>query len=237
MASNKPAVIKKSNNAPPVTVQPIFPTYFASHIWETTPSGLPIAEFNDKLRLALYKMRADNPHGIYRSNLAGTYHSTDTVLKDCKAIGEELGQMFHAVMSALAAQHGANPLSEYQWSLVAWCMMYRDRGYSTPHTHPNCHFSGVYYVDAGAAEEADLTMATGVKIKPGCFEALDTRGINIQAPGLSLQPGFRINPKVGQMVAFPSWLPHFVHPVVGSEERICIACNGSVLKETKKETP
>lgn len=218
-----------------VQLSPVFPTWAGIYQWTTTPSGMPIEEFNQKLKLTLYKMRADNPGGIYRSNVAGTWHSTDTVLKDCGEIGDELGKMFHHVMGSVAFQHGADPNGEYAWKFAAWCMMYRDRGYATPHTHPNCHFSGVYYVDVGADEEAELTMATGVKIKPGAFEAIDTRGVNSSAPGLMLQPGFRIAPKVGQMIAFPSWLPHFVHPVQGDHERICVACNGSVLKYTPKK--
>ena len=216
-----------------VKLMPVFPTWFGSHQWERTPSGIPINEFNDKLRLALYKMRANDADGIYRSNLAGTWHSKDTVLKECGDIGNELGKMFHYVMGSLASQHGADD-GTYAWKFAAWCMMYRDRGYATPHTHPNCHFSGVYYLDTGADTDAELTMATGVRIKPGTFEAINTSHGNMAAPGLDLQPGFRISPRVGQMVAFPSWLPHFVHPVTGDHERICIACNGSVISHKEK---
>jgi uncharacterized protein (TIGR02466 family) len=215
-------------------IMPIFPTWFAINEWERTPSGVPIDEFNEQLKLALYKMRAHTPDGIYRSNLAGTHHTEDKVLTDCGEAGAELGRMFHTVMGTIAGSHTADPTGEYQWRLIAWAMMYRNGGYATPHTHPNCHFSSVYYVDAGPAEEAELTMATGVKIKPGAFECIDTRGINVIAPGLSLQPGFRLDPKPGMMVAFPSWLPHFVHPVSGDHERICVACNGTVLKHTPK---
>ena len=229
----------KRKPTPATKVMPVFPTWFAIRQYETTPSGEPIAEFNERLKLALYKMRADDSEGIYRSNLAGTWHSKDTVLHDTGAIGKELGAMFHQVTSAVAKQHQDTGVGgEYAWTFIAWCMMYRDRGYSSPHTHPNCHFSSVYYVDAGEDEEAEeLTMATGVRIRPGTFECLDNRGINQQAPGLNLQPGFRVNPKSGMMVAFPSWLPHFVHPVRGDHERICISCNATVTKFTpEKET-
>jgi uncharacterized protein (TIGR02466 family) len=230
------AAKKKADPINKVQLTNVFPTWFAMYKWDRTPSGMPIDEFNEKLKLELYKMRADNSEGIYRSNLAGTWHSTDTVLKDCKETGDELGKMFHHVMGALAAQHAGDPKGEYTWKFAAWCMMYRNGGYSTPHTHPNCHFSGVYYVDASADEESEaLTMATGVRIKPGTFEAIDNRGINVAAPGLNLEPGFRIPPKTGLMVAFPSFLPHFVHPVTGEGERICVACNGSVLKYRKDE--
>jgi uncharacterized protein (TIGR02466 family) len=221
----------------PVTLASIFPTWFGLKKWECTPSGIPVTEFNDKLKLALYKMRANDPEGIYRSNMAGTWHSKDTVLQELPhVLGEELVKIFHATMSAVANQHHADPNGEYKWKFNSWCMMYQEGGYATPHNHPNCHFSGVYYVDMGPAEEAELTMATGVRIQPGCFEALDVRGINAQIPGMMLQPAFRLDPKAGTSVAFPSWLPHFVHPFRGEGERICIPCNASIIKYTKKES-
>jgi hypothetical protein len=157
---------------PKTQLMPVFPTWFGVHQFKETVDGTPIDEFNDKLKLALYKMRANDSEGIYRSNLAGTWHSKDTVLKETGPIGHELGKMFHHVFGGLAAQHNADLTGEYTWKFAAWCMMYRDRGYATPHTHPNCHFSGVYYVDAGADEEAEITMATGIQIKPGSFEAI-----------------------------------------------------------------
>jgi uncharacterized protein (TIGR02466 family) len=208
-----------------------FPNWIGIHDWTKTktPDGTSWKKFNDKLKLDLYKMRAGDGDGIYRSNLAGTWHSKDTVITETES-GEELGKMVHHVMSAVANQYGGDPKGVYSWKFAAWCMMYRDRGYSTPHTHPNCHFSGVYYVDNGEPLEAEpLTMATGVKIQPGTFEAIDPAAGNLAAPGINLQPGFRLIPKAGQMIVFPSGLSHFVHPVQGDSERICVACNGSLI--------
>lgn len=213
----------------------VFPTWFAKHQWTETPDGEPIGRFNERLAAQLYRHRAHNPDGLYRSNLAGTWHSKDTILKDVEA-GDTLCKMFHQVMSDMLSMYGAKTGDNVGWRFAAWAMMYKDHGYATPHNHPNCHFSSVYYVDCGADTEADdKVMATGVKIKPGCFEALDTRNVNVQIPGLVMQPGFRLNPKPGMLVVFPSWLPHFVHPVEGAKERIAIACNGTVMKLTKRE--
>jgi uncharacterized protein (TIGR02466 family) len=212
-----------------VTVHNAFPTNVGVIDWEVTPDGTPIDEFVQDMEVQLYRMRAKDPDGIYRSNLAGTWHSKDTVLRETKR-GPELERMFHTVFQEMSKLNHAQP-GEYGWQLQAWCMMYSDRGYATPHTHPNCHFSGVFYVNAGAETE-ELTMATGVRVWPGMFEAIDPRTVNMSAPGLNLQPGFRLPPKTGRMICFPSWLPHMVHPVIGDDMRIAVACNGAVKKFT-----
>jgi hypothetical protein len=113
--------------------------------------------------------------------------------------------------------------------LQAWAMVYNDRGYATVHTHPNCHFSSVYYLDNGGDEIK--TMVTGAKARPGDIEFVDGRPASgYQFPGVNFLPAFRLSPGPGEMIVFPSWLPHFVHPVVGDKDRICIACNASIVK-------
>ena len=190
---------------------------------------------NRALELEIYRLRAKDPEGIYRSNVEGTWHSQDVILRSCGEPGHNLGDAFHSMFSVMASANGGRK-GTYKWKLEAWAMMYGDRGYATAHTHPNCTFSGVYYV---AAEEIDAlgTQVTGVAVKPGALEFIDTRGINLKAPGVVMQPAARVYPKVGRMVGFPSWVPHFVHPVRGDgPPRIAVACNATILNfEPEKE--
>lgn len=219
-------------------VIPAFPTFVCAYQWPD------IEGFNFDLELELYRMRTRDHEGIYRSNAAGTWHSALTALKECGEPGKKLGQMFFQLFTSLADCHGGKKGGKYEMTLSAWAMMYRDGGYSTPHTHPNCHFSGVYYVRTGKAEEPK-TMATGVKVLPGTIEFLDTRGgpNSQQITGLTLQPALRMPPTPGLMLVFPAWLPHFVHPVTGEGERIAVSCNAQIRKyilpseEEKKDDP
>lgn len=204
----------------------IFPTDVQQIDWHKD-------DLNARLTAELWKKRALDPEGVYRSNAAGTWHSKDDLLTTTGKAGEELGEMFHKAFLKYAGNFVTKPGGELKLRFAAWAMMYSDRGYATPHTHPNCHFSGVYYVDTGSPGESQV-MATGVPITPGDIEFLDTRGGPgaIQVPGMVLQPAARITPKSGRMLAFPSWLPHFVHPVRGDHVRIAIACNATVLAYT-----
>lgn len=204
----------------------IFPTELQQIDW-------PNEGLNQDLKNELWKKRALDPEGVYRSNAAGTWHSKDDILSTMGSAGEELGQMFHQACLKYAGNYVTKSGGELKIVLTAWAMMYSDRGYATVHTHPNCHFACVYYVDVGDPEE-ELVMATGVPITPGDIEFIDTRGgpSAIQVPGLVLQPAARVTPKNGRMLTFPCWLPHFIHPVSGDHTRIAIACNARILKYT-----
>jgi uncharacterized protein (TIGR02466 family) len=203
-----------------------FPTFVCTYKWPNV-EGL-----NWDLAAELYKVRGADPEGIYRSNIAGTWHSADRVLEKCGEPGKKLGQMFFQVFTAMADCHGGKKGGKYEMGLTAWAMMYSDRGYSTPHTHPNCHFSGVYYVATDDGDAEPKTMATGVKVRPGTLEFIDVRGgpAGHQVQGLTMNPALRIPPEPGLMVVFPAWLPHFVHPVDGGKERLAVACNAGIRK-------
>lgn len=205
-----------------VNIHTPFPTFVATAIYPEHE------RLNAELKKKIYAKRELDPKGLYRSNAAGTWHSDDHILEWSGDPGKELQKVFYTAFAGIADQHGGQPGGTYNMRLSAWAMVYGDRGYATVHTHPNCQFSAVYYVDTGP-EVDEITMATGVRIRPGDLEFVDTRGsYGHQIKGLYLQPSFRIRPEPGLVVAFPSWMPHFVHPVRGDGDRISIAANANV---------
>ena len=219
----KPAIVNKDR---PLGIMEAFPTYVGLKDWNGV---FDVEDINARLRRAIYRKQGEDPVGVYRSNTGGTWHSDLKLLKWAEV--PELGQMFHNVFSSYATTLGVSKESEIAFTMQAWAMIYNDRGYSTVHTHPNCHFSSVYYVDNEVSEP--ITMATGAKVHPGDIEFVDGRpAAGYQFPGVNFLPAFRLRPNAGEMIVFPSWLPHFVHPVVGKKDRICIACNASIVKIT-----
>lgn len=202
-----------------------FPTIIGTYLWPD------VEQLNRDLALELYKLRGEDHEGIQRSNVGGTWHSKTTVLTQCGAPGQQLGKMFYQVFAHLARANGSPAGNQLEMNLAAWAMIYGDRGYSTPHTHPNCHYSGVYYI-AGAEEQNPL----GSKIAPGTLEFVDPRGgpNSLQVRGIMTNPTFRIPFQPGLMAVFPSWLVHFVHPLYNdkNQDRISVACNGTIVKVT-----
>ncbi len=106
----------------------------------------------------------------------------------------------------------------------AWANVNRKGDYNIVHTHPNCMWSGVYYIAPG---EPDKSIPYG-----GLLELLDPREsanyIQIQNTVLDARTFIENSP--GRMVLFPSWLKHMVHPFVGSGVRISIAFNVNVVE-------
>ncbi len=122
---------------------------FSSHVmsrdWQHTE------EMNEELKLAAWRDRALDPEGLYRSNVAGTWHSSDNCLPKYGEAGLKLRRMFSVAMAEWAGVIGLKEAIDIH--TIAWTMIYSDRGYATVHTHPNCHVSGVYYVDDTTADE------------------------------------------------------------------------------------
>lgn len=213
---------------PEYTMTHPFPTVMINRDWKG------VNKLNDSLREGVWRERALNPAGLYRSNLSGTWHSNDKLFDSLGEPGAKLKDMFGKAFVAWGQQHGLNATDGVNLRMSAWAMVYSDRGYATVHTHPNCDVSGVYYVDDTTANQEQM-MATGVPVRSGDIEFVDTRtGGQRQSAVVRLNPAMIIPFKRGRMLIFPSSLPHFVHPIVGSGERISIACNCTFLSTGSK---
>jgi len=107
--------------------------------------------------------------------------------------------------------------------LYAWMNANPARGYNAPHTHPGAHWSGVYYVSQPDVE-------TG---SSGMIEFLDPRS-DLSHWRILDASTFRwkrtIRPAAGELIIFPSYLVHWVHPNESDEERVTIAFNGTFRK-------
>jgi uncharacterized protein (TIGR02466 family) len=209
-----------------------FPTKIITRDWD-------VPELNRELKLAIWRARALDPVGLYRSNTAGTWHSKVDILATTGDVGLELHRMFGEAFTAYATHAYKCDASKYEINvrIQAWAMVYEDRGYAAVHNHPNCHASAVYYVD-NTVPSKEITMATGVTLRSGDIEFLDTR-VNgmMHVEGLKMSPSCIIGYETGRMITFPSSLPHYVHPVNGPGERISIAANANyILKERTIES-
>jgi tetratricopeptide (TPR) repeat protein len=97
--------------------------------------------------------------------------------------------------------------------LNAWAVVYPGGGRQSSHIHPHGWLSGVYYVSVPKASCDNL--------RCGCL-VLGT----VEIKGLSDHPpwGIRdIRPVPGQLVLFPSYIPHAAIPTRSTDARICIA--------------
>jgi tetratricopeptide (TPR) repeat protein len=96
--------------------------------------------------------------------------------------------------------------------LNAWAVVYPGDGRQSSHIHPDGWLSGVYFVCVPPPREDHP--------RGGCLVLGSLEG----ATPSSLPWGLRgIHPIAGQVVMFPSYIPHSTVPTKSSEPRICIS--------------
>ena len=106
-----------------------------------------------------------------------------------------------------------------------WFHVTRHGGFVINHTHPMASWSGVYCVAPG--ETPDDRPESGILRfnNPHHYSNtfLDAGNLQPRPPFHHGSWNFKLQP--GQLVLFPSWLPHEVLPFYGRDERITVAFN------------
>ncbi|MEE4379596.1 MAG: TIGR02466 family protein [Candidatus Competibacteraceae bacterium] len=185
----------------------------------------PDADALNKTLQQLILQREQSHSGVSRSNVGGWHSSTDLFEWDSDCV-RELRDRLQTYVQALCRAVARNPEepADSTFRLEGWANILRHGQYNSLHSHPNAFWSGVYYVNGNPQPEANHSFS-------GKLELIDPR------PGASLNYSdftnlygrFLVNPVPGQMVIFPGWLQHQVHPYFGPGERITIAFNVIML--------
>jgi uncharacterized protein (TIGR02466 family) len=104
----------------------------------------------------------------------------------------------------------------------SWYHVTENGGYHDVHSHPNCSWCGIYYLDAG-----DSTNGNGVnRFYEPRYHAdhyLDAGNLYLQQEGF-----WDVVPQSGQVVIFPSYLKHSALPYFSNNKRVVIAFNCQV---------
>lgn len=115
-----------------------------------------------------------------------------------------------AVLRYLSQALGAHPLL-VDYRLFSWANLLHAGDWQAPHMHPT-EFnvaSGVYYVRVPEAPEPQ-----------GWLEFINPHLISTLHGGSS---GRRHQPREGQLLVFPPYYMHFVHPFTGTGERAIVS--------------
>ena len=87
-------------------------------------------------------------------------------------------------------------------------------GFNFTHVHPSGWLSGVYYVQLPENNNEIVFQ-----------DPRSSRMMDFQRSSLIKDEYFSHYPKVGELLLFPSWLPHFVTPNTSEQNRISISFN------------
>ena len=100
-----------------------------------------------------------------------------------------------------------------------WANINYPGGYNRPHVHPNCLFSGVYYVKSN--KNSGVFIANDPR--PGIQTMMPTRKPG--SPPKHLWREVHLEPIPGRIIMFPAWLWHCVEPNQSNDIRISISFN------------
>jgi uncharacterized protein (TIGR02466 family) len=165
---------------------------------------------------------AEADGGVVVSNRGGWQSKADFRVGESDAVEAYRGWVDGCVRRMAALPTGETELSrvDVEYEAVAWANVNGAGAYNDAHIHANNDWAVVCYVDAGGAKEPGWD-------RNGMIELHDPRALaqtsDLAAYGFARS--FLLDPQPGQMLMFPAWMEHSVHPFYGAGTRISIACN------------
>ena len=158
---------------------------------------------------------------ISRSNVGGWHSQPDLALRQepCfRMLIQYIVTRVRETVDRLAAESGIG-MPAMRMGAQAWAMVMRNGDYTIPHDHADAHWSTVYYLDAGDADEATHPDS-------GLLALVDPRHGGRPVPGLDLVgKTFTARPSTGRLLVFPGWLLHYVNAYRGQRPRVAVSCN------------
>lgn len=209
------------------TLQQHWPVPLAVHRFEGGP------EVNAVLARVFTAMRATDPKAF-----GSFYASEDDLLKRI-----DLPE-FHALLQFIAnslkttanqANAGVWPQGRHGLQLElmgVWFQIQNGAAFHDIHTHGNCSWSGVYYVQIDPPEERHRHPEFGAlngatRFYSPMFPLLG--GAHIDMGNAFLQQAtLDVTPQEGELVLFPAFLPHKAMPYAGERDRIIVSFNAQI---------
>ena len=151
--------------------------------------------------------------GMKRTNMKGWHSQTDMhKIPVFKPLVDELFKMQNEIFKEEFLE--SEPILGNMWANIN-----PPGGYNRPHLHPNCHYSGVYYIktpkNSGQIIFND-PRTTSHMVMPNRIKA---------TPPPDLWREVRVDPLVGRIIMFPAWLWHCVEPNESNDIRISVSFN------------
>lgn len=165
----------------------------------------------DRLIKSLRMVEGEKSTGVARSNQGG-WQSDFLDLDQAPLFRQATLQALQTVGSQIGIKASCEIIMNGCWINV------NAKGCSNrTHTHPDSMLSGAYYLKTPA------DCGRIVMLDPRPQAACISLPVDRHSPLTS--PSYHHQPRSGEFVIFPSWLPHYVDPNQSDEERISVAFN------------
>ena len=170
------------------------------------------------------------------------YSSPDDLLRryDHPALGQLFTFISESVFEAASAAnahiwHTLQPGRLSMHVVGAWFQIQNRYGFHDIHSHGNCSWSGVYYLQIDESERRrehpHLGAQNGLtRFYSPRFDLLG--GAHMDLGNAYLQEShYDAEPEAGDLIVFPSWLNHKALPYDGERDRVILSFNAQVRGE------
>jgi len=187
-------------------------------------------QFNQDLEELVRNSEKEDKDGYGVRSNAGGWQSPGNLITWIDPVVEIFRQRIEKLVTNLLQEVARDTGTNRSFKLLidAWANINRKGDYNVVHTHPNCMYSGVYYVRQG---DPGKTIPYS-----GLLEILDPREAAnyVQIRHSVFDAREFVENVPGRMLLWPSWLKHWVHPYQGEGERISVAFNVNVIEKDEK---
>ncbi|MAT92715.1 MAG: hypothetical protein CME59_08945 [Halioglobus sp.] len=168
------------------------------------------SEINDALHRIILSMSREAPSDdAGRAHVGGWYSRGGFLARKEPEVTQLQGFFSRSLRKYLAGVVSEEFAQAAKINLHTWVALTQAREYQPPHVHAKSHISGVYYVNVPDCPQpqGDLEFITPVGEQELDFFA------SISATS------YKVRPRPGDLVLFPSYLRHYTHPFFEGADR------------------
>lgn len=189
------------------------------------------AQLNAELKDRIRARSKSNP-GVRKSNWLGWQSDTD-MLEWGGSAAQVLRDHFLTLCDRFTVPApGSQP--SFLWFVDMWANVSGKGASNEAHMHPGAVWSAVYYVDDGYSDGDEEDIGGNLVLYDPRMPAPRTLPFDLRyrrSDGRAYESFYPVRPRTGQLVMFPPWLLHSVHPYHGDRDRLSIAMNVTAIAD------
>jgi uncharacterized protein (TIGR02466 family) len=193
-------------------ILPIFPTLLA---WT---KDLEYSKIKDDFVNVCLKQFEKDCVGVKKSNIGGWQSNSNWIESPDYSFYKNY--IVDRIQNILDVEYKISKKHIIQFG-NCWININKNGNRNDVHTHPQCDFSGVFYVKC-SDNSGEINFINERKHVDYTFMEVIDKQIS---GGYNLASGYWIGPEEGMMILFPSSLPHSVGVNNSDEDRISISFN------------
>ena len=207
------------------TIKPQFHQLWPTQLMELTLPGHEIAN----PVLADFVLQAN----VSRDDMTAQYLNDNIFMIDHPAV-QWLNQCCHQAILDYTRNLGID--YDLDFAIQGWPNVNMKGDYHNLHNHPHSWLSGTYYIAVPDQSRADQFRSDLNFAAISFYDPRPQANMNAIRGDGQIDPEHRVQPQGGQLLLWPSFLHHFVHPNGVDMPRLSISFN-VVLKWKKEYLP